>query len=152
MTQGQCANGTFSGDWGDPVAMSGEVAKQHPKETGAETVAGIATKIFEAAVPGGAAMKAWVDPKTGLLLRAQMIPGGGVGEMTAQLRNGALRIENPPSYFHVETVFGNGGSSDALIYRHCSGAQTTLLLVVKDPGHVAEGADWLWVKSGKYAH
>ena len=266
VTQGGCSNGTFSGDWGDPFAMSAEIARQNPRETGTETIGGVPTKILEAAIPGGK-MKAWVDPKTGLLMRGQMIPaggaaqtivdvkqfqagappasvfalpaacasaappppteeeriasatggnaadfasaimpppsansctvqvrmmragsmqpiangfqiavdttynidhpasyttgisaegrasfsGGGVRELTGQLRNGVLRLDNPPPYFHVEAFFGKAGSSDALIYRHCFGPQTTLLLVVKNPSQLSDGADWLWVKSGKYA-
>jgi len=265
VTQGACSNGTFAGDWGDPFAMSAEIAKQNPKETGAETINGVPTRILEADIPGGK-LKAWVDPRTGLLLRGQMMPaggaaqtivdvkqfkvgappasvfalpagcasaappppteeqriasatggnasdftsalmpppssnsctvqvrmmragsmqpivngfqialdttynvdhppsyrtgtssegkatfsGGGVRDLTSQLRNGVLRIENPPAYFHVEALFGKGGSSDALIYRQCFGPQTTLLLVVKNPGQLSDGADWLWVKTGKY--
>jgi hypothetical protein len=42
-----------------------------------------------------------------------------------------------------------GGSSDALIYRQCFGPQTTLVLVVKNPNQLSDGADWLWRKSGK---
>jgi len=264
-TRGGCSNGTFGGDWGDPFAMSAEIAKQNPKQTGAETINGVATKILEADIPGGK-LKAWVDPQTGLLIRGQMTPGGGaaqtivdvkqfkvgpppssvfavpaacasaappppteeqrmaaatggngsdlvsaimpppssnsctvqvrflhagsmqpivngfqialdttynvdhppsyrtgmsadgkatfsgggVRELTSQLRNGVLRVDNPPPYFHVEASFGKGGSSDALIYRHCFGPQTTLLLVVKNPGQLSDGADWLWVKTGKY--
>jgi hypothetical protein len=77
--------------------------------------------------------------------------GGGIRELTGDLRNGILRVDNPPPYFHLETSFGKAGSSDALIYRHCFGPRTTLLLVVKNPGQLSDGAEWLWVKAGKYA-
>jgi hypothetical protein len=268
VTQDGCSNGRFSGDWGDPFAMSAEVAKQNPKEAGAETIGGIPTKVLEAAVPG-AKLKVWQDPKTGLVIRAQMTPpsgpaqtvidvrqfkvgappastfalpagcasaappppteaeriasatggnaadfasaimpppspspnsctvqvrmlragsmqpiangfqiavdttynvdhaphynigistdgkatfsGGGLRELTGELRNGVLRLENPPSYFYLEAYFGKAGSSGGLIYRQCFGPQTTLLLVVKNPSRLSDGADWLWVKSGKYA-
>jgi hypothetical protein len=264
VTQGSCSNGRFSGDWGDPFAMSAEVAKQNAKETGVETISGIPTKVLEASAPG-AKLKIWQDPKTGLVIRAQMTPpngaaqtvidvtqfkigapaasvfalpascasaappplteaqrigaatggnpadfvsaimpppssnsctvqvrvmragsmqpivngfqiavdttynvdhpphyrtgvgtdgkatfsGGGLRELTGELRNGALRLDNPPPYFHMEAFFGKGGSSDALIYRQCFGPQTTLVLVVKNPNQLSDGADWLWRKSGK---
>ena len=77
--------------------------------------------------------------------------GGGLRELTAQLRNGVLRIENAPALFDVEAVFGNRGSISALIYRQCAGPQTVLLLVVKNPEKLSDGGDWLWVKSGRYA-
>jgi hypothetical protein len=77
--------------------------------------------------------------------------GGGVHEVTGQLQNGVLRIGNPPAQFDIETAFGDAGSSSALIYRQCFGPQTVLLYVVKNPGKLSDGADWLWVKSGKFA-
>ncbi len=77
--------------------------------------------------------------------------GGGLREMTAQLRNGVLRIENAPPQFDIETHFGNAGDSSALIYRQCGGPQTVLLFVVKNPRKLSDGGDWLWVKSGKFA-
>jgi hypothetical protein len=77
--------------------------------------------------------------------------GGGLKELTSQLQNGVLRIDDAPAHFDLETAFGNGGSGSALIYRQCFGPQTVLLYVVKDPARLSDGADWLWVKSGKYA-
>jgi hypothetical protein len=41
---------------------------------------------------------------------------------------------------------GGNRSSSAMLYRKCSGPETVLLYVDKDAG-----ADWIWVKSGKYA-
>jgi hypothetical protein len=77
--------------------------------------------------------------------------GGGLREVTAQMRNGVLGIDHPPAQFELDTEFGNGGSASALIYRQCFALQTVLLYVVKDPANVGEGGDWLWAKSGKYA-
>jgi len=77
--------------------------------------------------------------------------GGGLHEVTAQVRNGVLRIDNAPPHFDLETAFGNAGSSSALIYRHCAGPETVLLYVVKNPNKISDGGDWLYVKSGKYA-
>jgi hypothetical protein len=77
--------------------------------------------------------------------------GGALHAVTDQLRNGVLLVENIPQQFDLEIVFGKGGSSSALIYRHCAGPQTVLLYVVKNPDKLSDGGDWLWVKSGKYA-
>ncbi len=76
--------------------------------------------------------------------------GGGLHEVTSQLRNGVLRIENVPPQFDLELVFTKGESSSALVYRQCVAPQTVLLYVVKNPDKLNDG-DWLWVKSGKYA-
>jgi hypothetical protein len=77
--------------------------------------------------------------------------GGGLKEYTAQMRNGALRVEDVPEHFDVEMTFGRAGASSALIYRKCARPQTVLLLVVKNPDKLSDGADWMWVKSGKFA-
>jgi hypothetical protein len=265
-----CARGTFSGDWGDPLALAAELsadlAKQHPNQIGAETLNGISTKVMEAETPDGKA-KAWVDEKSGLMIKLVMIPkagqpqtlievkqltlakpaasyfalppacagvaktphapieaeliaadtggnaadfanaimpppskdscavllkvvragsmeavtsgfqvaidtnvdlehpahyvmgagaggrstfsGGGLHEVTAQLRDGTLRIENVPPHFDLELAFGKAGYSSALIYRQCFAPQTTLLLVIKNLDMLSDGARWLWVKSGK---
>lgn len=79
--------------------------------------------------------------------------GGHLKEYTAQVRNGVLRVDNMPDHFDMETTFagGNKGASSAILYRHCTGPQTVLLYVLKNPDSVGEGADWMWVKSGKFA-
>jgi hypothetical protein len=78
--------------------------------------------------------------------------GGGLKELTSQLQNGVLRIDDLPAYFDVETAFGNAGSSSALIYRQCLGPQTVLLQVIPNSDKLSDGPSyWLWVKSGKYA-
>jgi hypothetical protein len=77
--------------------------------------------------------------------------GGGLREVTSQLQNGQLRIDDIPEHFNLELTFGEAGSSSALIYRQCFAPQTTLLYLLKNPEKISDGGDWLWVKSGKYA-
>ncbi len=77
--------------------------------------------------------------------------GGAIQEMTAQVRNGVLRIDNVPAMFDLELAFGTAGSSSAVVYRKCETPETVLLFVVKNPAKISDGSDWLWVKSGKYA-
>jgi hypothetical protein len=77
--------------------------------------------------------------------------GGGIHEVTAQMRNSVLRIDNAPKVFYLDTYFGTAGDSSAMIYRHCFAPQTVLLYVVKNPAKISDGGDWLYVKSGKYA-
>ena len=54
-----CGNGSFSGDWGDPFATSNQILtdakSKGAKETGAETLNGIATKVLEVTIPEGKA-------------------------------------------------------------------------------------------------
>jgi hypothetical protein len=79
--------------------------------------------------------------------------GGHLKEYTADIHNGVLRVDNIPASFDLELTFGGGnkGASSALLYRKCSGPQTVLLFVVKNPDKVSDGADYVWVKSGKFA-
>jgi hypothetical protein len=257
-----CSRGDFSGDWGDPFEMSAalmkELAPQHPREIGVETVNGFATKVMETD-PGPDHAKFWLDTSSGLAVkvqkgsqtiveikrlsldkppaalfavpakcgggpptraeqvgsetggnpddfvdatRAQSTPntcpvvfravhavtmtpitsgfqlaidrtadedsashytigstadghwtfsGGGLSEITDQLQNGAMHFPGPPAQFYIEIGFGKGGSGGALIHRQCFGSPSVLLLVVKNPEKITDGADWLWVKSGKFA-
>jgi hypothetical protein len=77
--------------------------------------------------------------------------GGGLHEVTSQIRNGVLRIDNIPAQFELDAEFGTAGSTSANIYRQCFAPQTVLLFVVKNPANIGEGGEFLWVKSGQYA-
>ena len=77
--------------------------------------------------------------------------GGDLHELTSQIHNGVLRVDNVPEYFQIAAHFRDGGDESALIYRHCAGPQTVLLFVVKDPNNLSAGADWLWAAAGKFA-
>jgi hypothetical protein len=83
----------------------------------------------------------------------QTFSGGGMRELTSQMRNGMLRIDNPPPYFNLELNLINPGqgAGGALIYRQCFAPVTVLLYVVVDPNDGNKGSDWLWVKQGKFA-
>jgi hypothetical protein len=64
--------------------------------------------------------------------------------------NGLARILSAPQQFNIEVRVPSGGATGP-IYRQCSKPQTTLLLVAKNWDKLGEGADWVWVKSGKLA-
>ena len=82
----------------------------------------------------------------------ETVSGGGIRDVTALLKNGAYRIDNPPAYFNLESYWGNAGDAFALIYTQCFGPpQSVLLFVVRDPANIGKGGDWLWAKSGKFA-
>jgi hypothetical protein len=72
-----CGPSNFTGDWGDPFAMSADLiaqmAKFHPTDAGAATVNGIGTEVSVAATPDGQG-KVWVEPKTGLIVKWVMTP------------------------------------------------------------------------------
>jgi hypothetical protein len=66
------------------------------------------------------------------------------------VQNGLARILNAPKQFNLDLRVPSGGAT-ALIFRQCAAPQTTLLLVPKNWDNLGEGAEWLWVKSGKFA-
>ncbi len=84
---------------------------------------------------------------------SQTYSGGGVKEITSQIHDGMVRIDNPPAYFNlsVNIYEPHHGAGMGLIYRQCYAPQTVLLYVIKDQQKPWDGGDFLWVKSGKYA-
>jgi hypothetical protein len=80
--------------------------------------------------------------------------GGGIHEITAQIHNDMLRIDNPPAYFNLSlnVVQPNHGTGSGLVYRQCFAPVTMLYYVLKDPDDPGQGGDFLYAKSGKYAH
>jgi hypothetical protein len=72
------------------------------------------------------------------------------GEQVPVLPNGLTRLVNMPKQFNLDVRVPSGGATGP-IFRQCNKPQTTLLLVVKNWDNLGEGADWLWVKSGKFA-
>lgn len=76
---------------------------------------------------------------------------GGALHEVAPGAHGVYRVENVPEKFVMDVEFGEPGAASANIYRQCSGPQTVLLYVVKNPDNIASGGDWLWVKAGKLA-
>ena len=262
-----CSVANISGSWGDPFAGAADLIGQDARLTGIETIGDRSANVYDAPAPGTDSLKAWIDNKTGLILRAQLIPqigdaktilevtdisltepapaifalpsscsaaatetpspeqqiavlmggnaqdyvdavhgpasttvcaisfrivhagtlipitkgfqlgfdaaintthpatytigmtpegevefkGGGLHEVTGDLSDGVLHIDNPPSEFELDAEFGNSGAGHALVYRQCFGPQMTLLFVVRNPTRLSDGGAWLWVKSGKYA-
>jgi len=74
---GGCGTGTFSGDWGDPFASASDMTGNNAKQVGTETLHGIAANVMEVAAGDAGTAKVWIDPKTGLVLKAEMTPPGG---------------------------------------------------------------------------
>jgi hypothetical protein len=107
---------------------------------------------FQVAVDMNLANKAMPSYTIGLSREGHAtFSGGGLHEVTSQIRNGVLRLDNVPDHFDLETAFGNGGSGSALIYKQCFAPQTVLLYVITNPDKLSDGAEFLWVKSGRYA-
>ena len=79
--------------------------------------------------------------------------GGNLHEITSQIHNDMLRIDNPPAYFNfaMNVVQPGHGTSIGLIYRQCFAPVTMLYYVLKDPNDPGSGGDWLYAKAGKYA-
>src|ERR1019366_6339154 len=78
---GPCSGANFSGDWGDPFAMTAQInkdaAKRPPKDLGPGTVGGMAAKVMEVPAEGmPTPAKVWVEGKYGLVLKLDMaMPG-----------------------------------------------------------------------------
>ena len=72
-------------------------------------------------------------------------------EIASPTHNGVFRIDHAPAQFYLETAFGNAGDTSANVYLQCFAPQNVLLFVVKNPAHISEGGELLWVKAGKYA-
>ena len=79
--------------------------------------------------------------------------GGGLHEITNQVRNFTLRIDNPPAAFSfgINVPTPHYGATTGLIYRQCFAPVTNLFYIVKDPSKPGAGGDYLYAKSGKYA-
>ncbi len=79
--------------------------------------------------------------------------GGGLHELTSQIHNDMLRIDNPPAYFNLSmnVVQPGHGAGVGLIYRQCFAPVTMLYYVLKDPNDPGQGGDYLYAKSGKFA-
>jgi hypothetical protein len=72
------------------------------------------------------------------------------GKEVPVLPNRLTRLVRMPKQFNLDVRVPSGGAT-APIFRQCNKPQTTLLLVAKNWDKLGEGADWLWVKSGKLA-
>jgi hypothetical protein len=79
--------------------------------------------------------------------------GPGIHEITKQIHNDMLRIDNPPAYFNLamNVVQPGHGTAIGLLYRQCFAPTTMLYYVLKDPNDPGSGGDFLYAKSGKYA-
>jgi len=65
-----CTRTTFAPDaWQDPFEGGSDLAMNDVKQTGAETIRGVATVILESDRKPG--FRLWVDPKTGLMWKAE---------------------------------------------------------------------------------
>jgi outer membrane lipoprotein-sorting protein len=97
----QCSAGRFSGDWGDPFAMTAEVtggiAKGDLKPAGTDTVAGIATQVYEQNSPQGN-IKAWFDKKDNLVMRATMTSPGTPPSSMVDIRKISFAAPDPKQF------------------------------------------------------
>lgn len=68
-----CTRGSLRGDaWLDPFSGAADLATPAVIQLGSEVIHGISTKILRSAAKPG--FKLWVDPKTGLMLKAEFKP------------------------------------------------------------------------------
>ena len=84
---------------------------------------------------------------------AATFAGAGIHEITSQIHNDILRIENPPAYFNLamNVIQPGHGTAIGLLYRQCFAPVTMLYYILKDPNDPGSGGDYLYAKAGKYA-
>jgi hypothetical protein len=75
-----------------------------------------------------------------------LFSGGGLHEVTDQLRSGVLTLADLSSGFDVEIVFGgDAGFGSATLYRRCAGKSTArLLFVLNNAAKPSDGGEWVW--------
>jgi hypothetical protein len=93
-----CGKSNFGNDWGDPFVtsaqMTSELAQQNARQVRTETYLGFPAKVLEVSSPDGT-MRAWVDVKTGLVLKAQMVPASGAPQNLIEVKQ--LSYAPPPA-------------------------------------------------------
>jgi hypothetical protein len=72
-----CVKESFTGAWSDPFEGADDLTKQGAKQLGTETLHGFTTKVLQTASDPNGSIKAWVDTKTNLVVKAQFSPAGG---------------------------------------------------------------------------
>ncbi len=97
---GGCGTGTFSGDWGDPFASASDMTGGNAKQVGTETLHGITANVLEVSAGDAGTARAWIDPKTGLLLKAQMTPPSGAPKTIVEVTDFSFAAP-PDSVFAV---------------------------------------------------
>jgi len=102
-----CVVGTVSKNWGDPFGGAASVAGTEATEVGTDALRGLAVSVMEATTPNGYT-RMWVDPKNGLVLKAQRIPLAG--DPVPLLEVTSVSFAAPPaSVFGVPTRCGGEG-------------------------------------------
>lgn len=90
-----CGTATFSGDWGDPFAMSAEMLNdpnsKSAKAMGTETVAGVSAKVFQTTDPRSQAdIKYWLDDAHHLVLKLTMAAPGSAPKTLLEVKQISL--------------------------------------------------------------
>ena len=94
-----CVKETFSGHWNDPFESPDGLIKQGAKVAGAETIHGFTTKIMQTAPGPNGVTKAWVDTKTNMLVKVQVIPPSGAPVTIVEVTDVSLTA--PPASIFV---------------------------------------------------
>lgn len=76
-TEVACVKAAFTGGWNDPFAGMGDINQPGLKQVGVETLHRFSTRIIQTPPTADGAMKVWVDTKTGLVVKAQLLPPAG---------------------------------------------------------------------------
>ncbi|MGA8530033.1 MAG: hypothetical protein WB622_09985 [Acidobacteriaceae bacterium] len=90
-----CKRSSFQGGaWLDPFSGAADFAMPGVTQAGSETIHGIATEILVSKAKPG--FRLWVDPKTGLMLKAEFTPPSSDKAMT-YFEVTEVHLEPPPA-------------------------------------------------------
>lgn len=103
-----CVKVMFSGDWGDPFAGAAGLMKRGARQIGSETVRGFATRILETPMGPKGATRAWVDTKTGLVVKEQVLRLGEAPQTVMEVSDVSLGAPDA-SLFEVPESCEEGG-------------------------------------------
>lgn len=104
-TSAPCVEETFTEDWGDPFAGAADLAKQGARQAGSETIHGFVANVLETPAGAEGTMKTWVDTRTGMVVKAEMIPRGGAPQTMVEVTDVSL-APPPASLFAVPASCG----------------------------------------------
>lgn len=113
-----CKRSNFHGDaWLDPFSGAADFAVPGVTQAGGEVIHGIATKILVSKSKPG--IRLWVDPKTGLMLKAEFTPPS-LGRAITYFEVTEVRLEPPPtSIFEIPAHCASGlGASKSIRRSH----------------------------------
>lgn len=132
-----CVKEVFSGDWGDPFAGAAGLMKRGARQIGSETVRGFPARILETPMGPKGATRAWVDTRTGLVVKEQNLRPGELPQTVMEVTDVSLSAPDA-SVFEVPASCGEaaGVTQSASAARQSPKDQMSALIGVDTRNYV----------------